>query len=140
MLRIISGCAVARSLLGWGVRHITLVDSGRVSYSNPARQCLFEYEDCVSKAFKAEAAAERLRKIFPDVNAQGVVLSIPMPGHPLAAYAAEGTEGAVREEDKEYAQLEELVAGHDVVFALTDSREARCPPRSYNLNLRTDDV
>ena len=32
----------------------------------------------------------------------------------------------VREEDKEYAQLEELVAAHDVVFALTDSREARC--------------
>jgi ubiquitin-like modifier-activating enzyme ATG7 len=83
------GCAVARSLLGWGVRNITLVDSGRVSYSNPARQCLFEYEDCVNKRFKAEAAAERLRRIFPDVNANGVVLSIPMPGHPLPAYKEE---------------------------------------------------
>ena len=38
------GCAVARALLGWGVRRVTLVDSGRVSYSNPARQCLFEFE------------------------------------------------------------------------------------------------
>ena len=46
------GCAVARALLGWGVRHITLVDNGRVSYSNPARQCLFEFEDCEKRAYK----------------------------------------------------------------------------------------
>ena len=32
------GCAVARTLMGWGVRDVTLVDNGRVSYSNPARQ------------------------------------------------------------------------------------------------------
>lgn len=29
------GCAVARTLLGWGVRHITLLDNSRVAYSNP---------------------------------------------------------------------------------------------------------
>ena len=33
------GCYTARMLLGWGVRHVTFVDSGRVSYSNPVR-CL----------------------------------------------------------------------------------------------------
>ena len=32
------GCNVARGLLGWGVRHVTFVDNGRVSYSNPTRQ------------------------------------------------------------------------------------------------------
>ena len=30
---------------------------------------------------KARAAAESLRLIFPGVNAEGVVLNIPMPGH-----------------------------------------------------------
>jgi ubiquitin-like modifier-activating enzyme ATG7 len=87
------GCAVARALLGWGVRDITLVDNGRVSYSNPARQCLFEFEDCESRAFKATAAAARLRKIFPGVRSEGVVLSIPMPGHPLLSAAAGTTAG-----------------------------------------------
>ncbi len=32
------GCNIARSLLGWGCRNITFVDSGKVSYSNPVRQ------------------------------------------------------------------------------------------------------
>lgn len=34
---------------------------------------------------KADAAAESLRLIFPGVNAQGVVLSIPMPGHSVGS-------------------------------------------------------
>jgi ubiquitin-like modifier-activating enzyme ATG7 len=81
------GCYVARTLMvrhvtqpfffffltwvpcqGWGIRKITLVDSGRVSFSNPVRQPLFEFEDCVDGGKpKAEAAAARLRKIFPGV-------------------------------------------------------------------------
>jgi ubiquitin-like modifier-activating enzyme ATG7 len=77
------GCAVARNLLGWGIKTITFVDNGTVSYSNPARQCLFEFEDCEKKEKKAIAAANRLRRIFPGVDASGYVMSIPMPGHPL---------------------------------------------------------
>ena len=79
------GCAVARVLLGWGIRHISFVDSGRVAYSNPVRQSLYEFKDCLEGgAPKAEAAAEALRRIFPSVHASGRQFSIPMPGHPLS--------------------------------------------------------
>ena len=107
----------------------------------------------MQRAYKAEAAAARLQKIFPGGRSRGVVLSIPMPGHPLnisnnnnnindttatgstpvpatAAAAGDGaaaveTEEAVGEEEAQYRQLEQLVRSHDVCFALTDSREAR---------------
>lgn len=53
---------------GWGVRTITFVDSSRVSFSNPVRQPLFEFEDCLNGGKpKAACAAERLKKIFPGV-------------------------------------------------------------------------
>lgn len=62
------GCNVARLLMGWGIRNITLVDNGKVSFSNPARQTLFEFEDCLNGGKpKAEAAAARLKAIFPDM-------------------------------------------------------------------------
>ena len=39
-------------------------------------------KDCVGGGRKkAMAAAESLKLIFPGVDAQGVELSIPMPGH-----------------------------------------------------------
>lgn len=53
---------------GWGVRTITLLDSSRVSFSNPVRQPLFEFEDCLDGGKpKAQCAADRLKKIFPGV-------------------------------------------------------------------------
>ncbi|KAG9353036.1 hypothetical protein JZ751_017612, partial [Albula glossodonta] len=32
------GCNVARTLMGWGVRHITFVDNAKISYSNPVAE------------------------------------------------------------------------------------------------------
>lgn len=53
---------------GWGVRTITFVDSARVSFSNPVRQPLFDFEDCLNGGKpKAACAAEKLKKIFPGV-------------------------------------------------------------------------
>ena len=76
------GCQVARNLVSWGYRKITFVDAGKVSYSNPVRQCLFTYEDSIKPDnFKAPIAADRLREVFPMVETRGETLKIPMPGH-----------------------------------------------------------
>jgi len=116
------GCGVARALLGWGVRHITFVDNGKVSFSNPVRQSLFQFEDCLSGGKpKAVAAAERLKQIFPGVTTQGHELSIPMPGHPVSP----ATESAVREA---YGKLYKLIEDHQIIFLLMDSRESRWLP------------
>ncbi|KAJ7778301.1 hypothetical protein B0H16DRAFT_1502982 [Mycena metata] len=116
------GCYVARTLMGWGVRDITLVDSGKVSFSNPVRQPLFEFEDCIDGGKpKAECAAARMKKIFPGINAAGHTLSIPMPGHPVPP-------PSVAQAKEDVRKLEELIDAHDAVFLLMDSRESRWLP------------
>ncbi|KAJ2922042.1 hypothetical protein H1R20_g15051, partial [Candolleomyces eurysporus] len=119
------GCYVARALMGWGVRTITFVDSARVSFSNPVRQPLFEFEDCLNGGKpKAECAAEALKKINPGINATGHSMSIPMPGHPIST-----TSATVLEQAKaDVAKLEQLFEEHDAVFLLMDSRESRWLP------------
>ena len=108
--------------MGWGVRNITFVDNGKVSYSNPVRQSLFRFEDCADGGKpKAKAAAEELKRIFPDVNSQGVTLNIHMPGHTV-----EIKHQATVQQDVD--TLEELIRTHDVVYMLTDTRESRWLP------------
>jgi ubiquitin-like modifier-activating enzyme ATG7 len=117
------GCSVARTLLGWGVRHFKFVDNGKVSYSNPVRQNLFEIKDCEGGGKdKAIAAADALKRIAgPTIESEGFVLSIPMPGH---AFSAKEEESVRRDTD----QLQKLVDEADVVFLLTDTRESRWLP------------
>ncbi|KAK4226502.1 hypothetical protein QBC38DRAFT_480253 [Podospora fimiseda] len=114
------GSYVSRNLMGWGVRKITFVDYGNVSFSNPVRQPLFEFEDCLGGGqAKAPRAAEALKKIYPGVDAEGHVLSVPMLGHP------------VREETKvkeNFEKLQALIDSHDAVFLLMDTRESRWLP------------
>ncbi|PPQ82174.1 hypothetical protein CVT26_008804 [Gymnopilus dilepis] len=118
------GCYVARSLMGWGVRTITFVDSGKVSFSNPVRQPLFEFADCLDGGKpKAETAAAALGRIFPGINATGHTLSIPMPGHPIPPNAASQAQAKADVE-----KLERLIEEHDAVFLLMDSRESRWLP------------
>ncbi|XP_033647359.1 ubiquitin-like modifier-activating enzyme ATG7 isoform X1 [Asterias rubens] len=118
------GCNVARCLMGWGVRTITLVDNSNVSYSNPVRQSLFEFEDSLEGGKpKAQTAANRLKLIFPGVNATGLSLSIPMPGHAIGS-----SEEILKQTKEDVAKLEELIDAHDVVFLLMDTRESRWLP------------
>lgn len=116
------GCHVSRGLIGWGVRNITFVDNGKVSYSNPVRQSLYTYEDSINSLYKAEVAAINIKQIFPSINAQGIVLSIPHPGVSLINEHAEKTFL------EECAKIENLIKEHDYVFLLTDSRESRWLP------------
>ncbi|ROT41222.1 E1-like protein-activating [Sodiomyces alkalinus F11] len=114
------GSYVSRNLLGWGVRKITFVDSGRVSFSNPVRQPLFEFDDCLGGGkHKAPQAAAALRRIYPGVESEAHVLSVPMLGHPFTDEAK--TKG-------DFVQLQKLIGEHDAVFLLMDSRESRWLP------------
>ncbi|KAJ2807776.1 Autophagy protein 7 [Coemansia furcata] len=116
------GAYAARALLAWGVRHMTFVDSGRVSFSNPARQPLYDFADSLDGGRpKAEAAADAMRRIFPGVDARAAPLQVPMPAHAVSPSEIAATRAAA-------AELDALVAAHDVVFLLTDSRESRWLP------------
>jgi ubiquitin-like modifier-activating enzyme ATG7 len=56
----------------WGVHKITFVDNGKVAYSNPVRQSLFEFNDCIDGGkYKAVAAAEMIKKVRPSAEAKG---------------------------------------------------------------------
>eukprot|EP00934_Nitzschia_sp_Nitz4_P007578 Nitzschia sp. Nitz4//scaffold366_size23882//18231//20270//NITZ4_008443-RA/size23882-processed-gene-0.33-mRNA-1//-1//CDS//3329549314//7568//frame0 len=112
------GCSVARTLLAWGIRSMTLLDYGTVSYSNPVRQNLFTLQDCEVAAPKAQAAVDALNQVAADVQAKAVRASIPMPGH------SEKQEVLFQSVE----QLDALVQDCDVVFVLTDTRESRWLP------------
>ncbi|CAK7567150.1 MAG: Autophagy protein 7 [Sporothrix epigloea] len=114
------GSYVSRNLMGWGVRHITFVDYGSVSFSNPVRQPLFEFKDCLQGgAPKAIRAATALEQIYPGVESEGHVLSVPMLGHPVSDETKTRTD---------FEKLEELIDSHDAIFLLMDTRESRWLP------------
>lgn len=114
------GSYVARNLLGWGVREVNFVDNGKVSFSNPVRQPLFKYEDCLNGGKdKASRAASTLKEIYPGVTSKGSVLSVPMAGHSVMDEA---------KTKREFESLKAMVAESDVIFLLMDTREARWLP------------
>jgi ubiquitin-like modifier-activating enzyme ATG7 len=114
------GTYVSRTLMGWGVRKITFIDNATVSFSNPVRQPLFDFKDCLQGgAKKAERAAEALEEIYPGIDATGHVMEVPMLGHPITDLEKTKTE---------FAKLQELINEHDVIFLLMDTRESRWLP------------
>ncbi|KGO43835.1 Molybdenum cofactor biosynthesis, MoeB [Penicillium expansum] len=114
------GSYVSRNLLGWGVKKITFVDNGTVSFSNPVRQPLFNFEDCLNGGVrKAHRASEALTQIYPGVETTGHALSVPMAGHPIV------DEGVTR---ADFDRLKTLIDEHDAIFLLMDTRESRWLP------------
>lgn len=116
------GSYVSRILLGWGVKKISFVDSGTVSFSNPVRQPLFSFNDCIGGSTnKATRAAEALKEIYPGVEATGYNMTVPMAAHPFS----KSEEPNVR---RDYEKLRELFETHDAIFLLMDTRESRWLP------------
>ncbi|KAF2011890.1 autophagy-related protein 7 [Aaosphaeria arxii CBS 175.79] len=114
------GSYVSRTLLGWGVRKITFVDNAKVSFSNPVRQPLFNFKDCVQGgARKAERAAEALQEIYPGADAAGHVMEVPMAGHPITDQT---------KTKANFDKLKQLIDEHDAIFLLMDTRESRWLP------------
>ncbi|KAF3007514.1 Autophagy protein 7 [Curvularia kusanoi] len=114
------GSYVSRILMGWGVRKITFIDNAKVSFSNPVRQPLFTFNDCLNTGKpKAERAAQALAEIYPGVDAKGHAMEVPMLGHPI-------TDAAKTKEN--FDKLQDLIASHDAIFLLMDTRESRWLP------------
>ncbi|MCJ1366205.1 Autophagy protein 7 [Acarospora aff. strigata] len=114
------GSYVARNLLGWGVRKITFVDNATVSFSNPVRQPLYAFKDCLEGgARKAHRASEALAEIYPGMESSGHAISVPMAGHPIIDEAKSRAD---------FETLQKLVHEHDVIFLLMDTRESRWLP------------
>jgi ubiquitin-like modifier-activating enzyme ATG7 len=114
------GTFVSRGLMAWGVRKITFVDNATVSFSNPVRQPLFDFKDCLDGgAKKAPRAAEALQEIYPGVESSGHHMSVPMLGHPITNEANTKTD---------FETLQKLIEEHDAIFLLMDTRESRWLP------------
>ncbi|KAL4912127.1 hypothetical protein BDW62DRAFT_216594 [Aspergillus aurantiobrunneus] len=114
------GSYVARNLLAWGVRKITFVDNGSVSFSNPVRQPLFNFADCLEGGErKAYRASQALSEIYPGVESVGHVLAVPMAGHPILD---------VEKTRTDFEILKKLIDDHDAIFLLMDTRESRWLP------------
>jgi adenylyltransferase/sulfurtransferase len=95
------GAVQAETLARAGVGHLVLVDRDFVEESNLQRQIMFEEADARQRLPKAVAAARRLARVNSDIQVTPLVT------------------------DVNYENIEELIAGADVVLDGTDNFETR---------------
>ncbi len=95
------GSHIADSLVRAGVGHLVLADRDFIELNNLQRQALYDEEDIAQNLPKAEAAARKLRRINSTVTIEPRVM------------------------DVNYENVEELIAGADLVLDGTDNFEAR---------------
>lgn len=108
-----------------------------MSFSNPSRQSLYSFEDCLSgDTAKVDAAKRAMERIDPGVvlplflsmltkMVDGYTLTIPMPDHPSSF---------VKED---YEMLVDITKWADVLFLLVDTREARWLPTLLATKMET---
>lgn len=103
---VIIGCGAlgaiqAETLARAGVGHLVLVDRDFVEETNLQRQIMFEESDAAERLPKAIAAACRIARVNSDIRVEPIV------------------------SDVNYENIEELIAGADVVLDGTDNFETR---------------
>ncbi|HTK10790.1 MAG TPA: ThiF family adenylyltransferase [Ktedonobacteraceae bacterium] len=95
------GTVLANNLCRAGVGHLTIADRDYIEIHNLQRQILFDEEDVEKHLPKAIAAREKLRRINSEVEVEALV------------------------EDIDAEEIEELVAGCDLLLDATDNFETR---------------
>jgi ubiquitin-like modifier-activating enzyme ATG7 len=122
------GCNMGRLVSAWGIKNMSFIDYGNVSYSNLTRQSLFTLNDFDTQGNglgKAEACVKNLKNLVPSLNLSSHSFKIPMPGHFC-------TDKMIDEEFQNLQKLEELVSSHDIIFNILDTREARYFPTLFS--------
>jgi len=95
------GTIIATSLVRAGVGKVKIIDRDFIEYHNLQRQVLFDEDDIKSQLPKAIAAERHLRKVNSSVEVEGVVA------------------------DANYANIERLVTGTDLILDGLDNLETR---------------
>ena len=95
------GTVIATSLVRAGVGKVKIIDRDFIEYHNLQRQVIFDEEDIRDELPKAIAAERHLRKVNSSVKVEGVVADI------------------------NYANIERLVAGVDLILDGLDNFETR---------------
>jgi len=67
------GNEVLKNLVLFGIKNIWIVDFDKVEIHNLNRSILYRKADALSRRYKVEAAAERLRELNPDVNVHTII-------------------------------------------------------------------
>lgn len=69
------------------MRHITFVDNGKVSFSNPVRQPLYQFQDSLEGgAPKAETAAKNLKSIQPTIVKNHEIFFFELSAHIMSFF------------------------------------------------------
>ena len=106
------GTVIASALVRAGVGRVKIVDRDFIEYHNLQRQILFNEDDVKQNLPKAVAAERHLKEVNSEITVQGIV------------------------SDVNYANIEDLARGADVILDGTDNLETRFLINDVSLKLR----